>query len=366
MKSDIPVLTAKDLQVERAGVSILDIGELKVNEGEMLSLIGPNGSGKSTLLMALGHLIKNISGKVLFRGLEVGKDITPFEYRRKIGMVFQEPLLFNTTVFDNVASGLKFRGLEKGKIKRIVAENLERFRVFHLSGRSARTLSGGEAQRVSLARAFAINPEVIFLDEPFSSLDAPTKDALIEDLERNIKDLKVTVVFATHDRDEALRLSDRITVINQGKIVQAGTPEEVINYPYNEFVASFVGIETILSGTVVKNEGGILTVSISGSNIEAVGDVATGSKVKLCIKPDDIILYPVSMEAHSSARNTFTGVITRIVPSGFYQKVYINCGFPLVAYITNASAENLKISEGAKIKASFKATSLHVIRGFGK
>lgn len=361
MKNGSTILEVKNLRIERAEGVILDVSELKVTKGEVLSLIGPNGAGKSTLLMAMSYLFKNFSGRIFFRGLEVGKDLTPFEYRRQISMVFQEPLLFNTTVFENVASGLKFRGLNKKEIKKTVHENLERFGIAHLSGRSARTLSGGEAQRVSLARAFAVNPQIIFLDEPFSSLDAPTKDALISDLEANLKDLKSTAIFATHDRDEALKLSNRVIVMNQGEIVQDGTPEEVMNYPCNEFVASFVGVETILSGTVVKNEAGTLTVSVSEAHIEAVGDLAPGSKVILCIKPEDIILYPVSFDAPSSARNTFTGTVTRIVPSGFYQKVYLNCGFPLVAYITNASAKSLQISEGMTLKASFKATSVILI-----
>ncbi|MCX7966207.1 MAG: ABC transporter ATP-binding protein [Syntrophorhabdaceae bacterium] len=362
MRDHIPILEAKELIINRSGMTVLDISQLKIAEGETVSIIGPNGAGKSTLLLALSNLFKNFSGKIMFKGMEIGKDISPFEYRRNISMVFQEPLLFNTTVFENVASGLKFRKIDKKSIDKIVKENLERFSISHLKDRPARKLSGGEAQRVSLARAFAINPDILFLDEPFSSLDMPTKEALIYDLERNIKELSITTVFATHDRDEALRLSDRVIVINKGTIIQDGTPFEVMNYPCNEFVASFVGIETVLSGIVVKKEAGVLTVSVSGAHIEAAGDMDIGSKVILCIRPQDIILYPASIEAQSSARNTFMATVTRIVPSGFYQKVYLDCGFPLVAYVTDASAKVLGIVEGIKLKASFKATSAHVIK----
>ncbi|HOJ42627.1 MAG TPA: ABC transporter ATP-binding protein [Syntrophorhabdaceae bacterium] len=360
-KSDIPILRAKDVLIDRGELTILKVSELNINGGEALSIIGPNGAGKSTLLKVLSHLFKNFSGRLFFKGLEVGKDISPFEYRRKISMVFQEPLLFNTTVFENVATGLRFRRFNREEIRKIVYEHLERFGIAHLSMRSARSLSGGEAQRVSLARAFAVYPEIIFLDEPFSSLDKPTRDALIEDLERNIKDLKTTAIFATHDRDETLRLSHRVIVMDKGEIVQDGTPEEVMHYPCNEFVASFAGVETILSGIVEKNEGGVVTVSVADAHIHAIGDIAPNRKAIVCIKPEDIILYPVSERPQSSARNTFTGTITRIVPSGFYQKVYLNCGFPLVAYVTNNSAMTLGLSEGMEIKASFKATSVHVI-----
>ncbi|MCX8021525.1 MAG: ABC transporter ATP-binding protein [Syntrophorhabdaceae bacterium] len=362
MVKDRPILEAKNLRIDRMGVTTLDIPSFKVGEGEILSIIGPNGAGKSTLLMAMCHLFRQFSGIISFKGKEVGRDISPSEYRRHIGLVFQEPLLFNTSVFENVASGLKFRRIDKRNIEKIVMGNLERFGLAPLRNRPARTLSGGEAQRVSLARAFAINPDILFLDEPFSSLDAPTKDNLIYDLEKVIKDSKVTTIFATHERDEALRLSERIVVINNGRMVQDGAPEEVMNYPCNEFVASFMGVETILSGVVLKEEGGILTVSVSGLNIEAVGEAPIDSKVILCIKPEGVFLYPVSIEAQSSARNNFMGEVTRIVSSGFYQKVYLNCGFPLVAYITNASAKSLGVKEGINIRASFKATSIHVIK----
>lgn len=363
MKGDIPILMLKDIKVNRSGVNVLDISTLNIKEGEVVSLIGPNGAGKSTLLMALCFLFKDFSGSIFFKGLEVGKDIIPFEYRRYISMVFQEPLLFNLTVYENVTSGLKFRKKSQKETKETVMKALERFGISHLKDRPARRLSGGEAQRVSLARALAFSPEVLFLDEPFSSLDVPTKESIIKDLEVAIRDSKVTTIFATHDREEALRLSDRIIVINNGKIIQEGAPYEVMNYPCNEFVASFVGVETILSGTVVKNGEGILSIDVSGSIIEAVGDSAVGKGVTLCIKPEDIILYPIGQDTQSSARNTFIGRVARIVQSNFYKKVYIDCGFPLVSVITNASAASLNLSEGKKIKASFKATSVHVIKG---
>ncbi len=139
-------------------------------------------------------------------------------------MVFQEPLLFDTTVFDNVATGLKIRKEKRSAIQERVEEQLERFGIAHLSHRSARTLSGGEAQRTSLARAFAVQPEILFLDEPFASLDPPSQESLIEDLEGILRQTQTTTIFATHDRLEALRLSDRIAVMNGGKILQVGTP----------------------------------------------------------------------------------------------------------------------------------------------
>jgi len=156
------ILTARNLRVVRAGVTILDIPELMVREAEVLSLIGPNGAGKTTLLQNLCQLHKYFEGELSFKGKVIGKDYEISDYRRRVAMVFQEPLLFDTTVFKNIASGLKFRGVSKRDIERRVGENLERFGISHLRDRSARTLSGGEAQRTSLARAFTTKPEILF------------------------------------------------------------------------------------------------------------------------------------------------------------------------------------------------------------
>ena len=151
--------------------------------------------------------------------------LSVLEYRRRLAMVFQEPLLFDTTVFNNVASGLRIRGMKRSEIDGIVAEQLERFGISHLRGRSARTLSGGEAQRASLARAFATRPEILFLDEPFASVDQPSSEALIEDLQAVLRKTGTTAILATHDRMEALRLSDRIAVMKDGRILQIGSPD---------------------------------------------------------------------------------------------------------------------------------------------
>ena len=183
MNSDKTILEVKNLRVKRGGVSVLDIPYLGVPEGKVLCLIGPNGAGKSSLLLALSCLLKSFQGEIIFREKKIGSNYTVFDYRRNLAMVFQEPLLFDTTVFENVAAGLKIRSATQDEVKRVVEEYLERFGIGHLANRSARKLSGGEAQRTSLARAFAIRPEIIFLDEPFSSLDPPTRESLMGDLE---------------------------------------------------------------------------------------------------------------------------------------------------------------------------------------
>src|SRR4030042_5434812 len=281
MVEHVPILEAKNLEVERGGALLLEIPSFSIGKGEILSLIGPNGAGKTTLLQTLSYLLKPFRGEIFFRGSRIGTNHSVLEYRRKLAMVFQEPLLFDTTVFNNVASGLKIRGMKKKEMEDRVIEQLDRFGINHLSHRSEKTLSGGEAQRTSLARAFALQPEILLLDEPFASLDPPARESLVEDLERILKLTKTTALIATHDRLEALRLSDRVAVMNRGKVLQIGPPAEAMNCPVDEFVATFVGGGTILPGKVVKKNGGSFLASVSGKEIEAVGEVHLGETVIL-------------------------------------------------------------------------------------
>jgi tungstate transport system ATP-binding protein len=340
-------------------VTVLDIPALSVVQGQVLVLIGPNGAGKSTLLLTLAGLLKPARGTLLFRGERIGNG--GFDYRRHIAMVFQEPLLFDTTVFGNVAAGLKIRGVARAEIERTVPGYLDRFGIGHLAKRSARKLSGGEAQRTSLARAFVTKPEVVFLDEPFSALDPPTREALIGDLERILRETHTTAVASTHDQTEALRLADRLAVMNEGKIVQIGPAAEVINRPADGFVASFVGVETVLPGRVLRTFDGVFTAAVGGGEIQAVGHARAGDAVLCCIRPEHVTLSTNAPFPGSSARNVFSGTIRKITPLGLFHRVHLDCGFDLVAYVTRQSLEELSLAEGGKVTASFKATAVHII-----
>jgi tungstate transport system ATP-binding protein len=365
MVEHVPILEVKNLEVNRGGAILIQVPSFFIQEGEIFSLIGPNGAGKTTLLQTLSYLLKPFRGEIFFRGNRIGTNHSVLEYRRKLAMVFQEPLLFDTTVFNNVASGLKIRGVKRNEIRERVIEQLSRFGIGHLSDRSAKTLSGGEAQRTSLARAFALQPEILLLDEPFSSLDLPTRDSLIEDLEHILQQTRTTAIFATHDRLEALRLSDRMAVMNGGQIIQIGSPEEIANYPVNELVASFMGVETILTGKVIRRDGGTFIVSVEGQKIEAIGDARLGENMVLCIRPENVTLSTHFSREPISARNVFPGRIVRIIPLGFYQKVQLDCRFPLVAYVTNRSLEELSLVEGKEVMAFFKVTAITVIKKAG-
>lgn len=357
-----PILTVSGLKVSRGGVPVLDIPELSVQPGEFLSLIGPNGTGKSTLLLSLAGLLKRHSGEIRFHGKAVEDGPGLLDYRRRLAMVFQEPLLFDATVYENVASGMKLRGKARSEIKPVVEENLSLFGIAHLSSRSASKISGGEAQRTSLARAFATNPEMVFLDEPFASLDPPTKEAVIEDLGRVLRTRRTTALMATHDRMDALRLSNSIAVMDGGAIVQIGPPSDVMHYPVNEIVASFVGIETILQGRVIGTTDGVLQVNINGKDVACTGEFAPNERVTCFIRPEHVTLFPDIYQPVSSARNIYSGTITKVQPIGLLYRVGIDCGFPLSAHVTRQAMEDLRLDPGVRVKAEFKATAVHVIR----
>ncbi|NTV59473.1 MAG: ABC transporter ATP-binding protein [Deltaproteobacteria bacterium] len=356
-----PVFEVRSLQVIRGGSLILNIPSLVVTEGEILVLIGPNGAGKSTLLQTLSAVAKPSRGEIFFRGQKIGADIPLLQYRRKLAMVLQEPLLFDTTVYNNVASGLKIRGMKRNEIEPIVAKALERFGIAHLKDRSARTLSGGEARRASIARAFATNPEVLLLDEPFSALDPIMRETLIEDLEKVLRETRITTIFVTHDRMEAIRLATRLGVMNAGEILQTGSPDDVMNHPANEFVASLVGVENLLHGRVIKKNERSFVASVSGQDIEAMGPMQLEDPVILCIRPENVMLSGSVPGNGAGAVNTFPAHVVRVTPMGPYQKVQLNCGFQLVTYITSHALSALSIKQGTEALASFDANTVHVI-----
>jgi len=236
-----------DLSVRRGKVVALQLDRLQIREGEVLAIVGPNGAGKSTLLLALARLLKLEAGDILFNGQPVRSEPDKV-YRRRIALVMQDPLLFDTSVFDNVAAGLRFRGVSKAEIRRRVPLWLERLGVAHLTGRRAGQLSGGEAQRVSLARAMVLEPQLLLLDEPFSALDPPTCGRLLDDLGALLKNTATTTIFVTHDLFEAEQLATRIAIILENRLRQVGSPQEVFEGPVTVDVAQFLSHRASTNG----------------------------------------------------------------------------------------------------------------------
>ena len=229
----------RDLLVKRGDHPALQLDSLMIQESEVLAVVGPNGAGKSTLLLTLARLLKPEQGQILFNDQQATVE-SDTVYRRRIALVMQDPLLFDTSVFDNVASGLRFRGIAKEEIRQRVPLWLERLGVAHLSKRRAGQLSGGEAQRVSLARALVLEPQLLLLDEPFSALDPPTRSRLLEDLGILLDETATTTVFVTHDLDEAAQLADRMAVIVGNRLRQSGRPDDIFAVPVDEDVAQFL------------------------------------------------------------------------------------------------------------------------------
>ncbi len=355
-----PKMGVRGILVERAGHRILFVEELDVSPGEVLAVVGPNGAGKSTLIHVLALLERPSAGEVLFDGRPVRGDL--LSYRRRMAVVFQEPLLLDATVESNIGSGLALRGVPRAERAHRVRRWLERFGIAALARRSAHTLSGGEAQRTSLARALALEPEVLLLDEPFAALDEPTRQALIDDLDRALGETATTVVFVSHDRAEALRLGDRVAVIIGGRIRQVGPPSQVFAAPADEEVAAFLGVETIVPGRIHAVEEGLAVVEVAGCRVEAASALQMDGEVLLCLRPEDIVLSPAEdRPTASSARNRLPSVVRRVVRAGAQARVELDAGFPLVALITKQSLEELSLEAGSRVVASFKATAVHLI-----
>jgi ABC-type sugar transport system ATPase subunit len=233
------MIEIRNLLIQRGGRNILEIDTLDLARGETLTVVGPNGSGKSTLLLALAHLLKPARGYIKFDGKSVNQ-WNDLEYRRKISFVFQAPLLMDMSVEQNVALGLKFRGVEKEETQERVGKWIKALGIESLSKRRASQLSGGEAQRVSLARAFVLEPELLLLDEPFAALDPPTHAKLLEDLSNILKQDHRTAVFVTHNLNEAGKLGHRIAVVIGGMLRQVGTAKQIKSHPADETVRAFL------------------------------------------------------------------------------------------------------------------------------
>ena len=285
-------LDARNLVVTRGGARVLDIPAFQIRRGEIVSLIGPNGAGKSTLLLALAQLLPLSAGEVRFEGRRLGAELPAAQFRRRIAMVFQEPLLLNESVYENAATGLRLRGLSRRAIESRVMPWLVRLGIAPLAHRSARTLSGGEAQRTSLARALALNPDLLFLDEPFAALDAPSRVALAHELSGILDETRVSTLFVTHDQMEAYTLSRRIAVMLNGRIAQFDARDEVLRAPRSRAVAELMGVTNFLEGTVLGVEGADLLVDWRGITVRAPrADFAVGARVTLCIRPEEIWIW---------------------------------------------------------------------------
>ncbi|GAB2570341.1 ABC transporter ATP-binding protein [Leucobacter ruminantium] len=230
-------------------VAVKDL-DIEIAAGEFFSMLGPSGSGKTTVLRMIAGFEQPTSGRILLHGTDV-TDAAPFD--REVNTVFQDYALFpHLTIAENVAYGLKVRGLSKAERSRLVGEALEQVRLSHVADRRPSQLSGGQRQRIALARALILRPKVLLLDEPLGALDKQLREQMQFELKQIQREVGITFVFVTHDQEEALTLSDRVAVFNDGKIEQVGSPREVYEFPQTEFVAGFLGVTNLLSGEAAE------------------------------------------------------------------------------------------------------------------
>ncbi|MFB3161210.1 ATP-binding cassette domain-containing protein [Neobacillus sp. 179-J 1A1 HS] len=226
-----PLIELKNITYQAHNKNILSIPDFQIQDGDFLGIMGPNGAGKSTLLKVMALLDSPNRGEILYRGQEIANGIPSLDLRRKFSVALQQSLLLEGTVYQNIAIGLKLRKVPKSVIKEKVNVWMEQFQISHLAKKNAHFLSGGEAQRVNLARAMIVEPEILFLDEPFSALDFPTKIKLMDDFKAIINSAGTTTVFVSHDLMEINYLTNHLAIIVNGEVKQYGPTQSVLEHP---------------------------------------------------------------------------------------------------------------------------------------
>lgn len=347
------MMVIKNLKVD-LGDFLLNNISFDIQSGEYFIILGPTGAGKTVLLEAIAGLYPVLEGEVWVEGREIAS-LNP--EKRRIGIVYQDYSLFpHLSVEENIAFGLKLRKCPKAAIKEKVNVIAEIVGVTHLLERKPQTLSGGEQQKVALARALVTEPEVLLLDEPLSALDPETKEMMQQELREVHRRTKVTIIHVTHDFEEAIALGHRVAVLNNGCIAQIGAPEEILRQPNSEFIAHFALSRNIFTGEAEEGEDGHACVDVGGIKLRVITE--SRSKVRLSLRPEDIIISKEPL--HSTARNCFQGVVSDIAYRGAVVYVTVNVPPNFICLITRQSFEELELRKGVRVWITFKASAVHV------
>ncbi|HIE19054.1 TPA: ABC transporter ATP-binding protein [Candidatus Bathyarchaeota archaeon] len=338
------------------GILALDHVNLNVNRGDILAVLGPNGAGKTTLLKIMAGIEKPTDGEIYYKGRRMNDYYSVF-IRQRCTMVFQKTTVFNTNVYKNVAYGLKIRGLPKDKIDAKVHEALKLVKLEGYEKRLAKRLSGGEQQRISLARALVLEPEILLLDEPTANLD-PKTTSIIEEVIRHInKESETTIVIATHNIFQVGNIARNIALMLNGKIGEIGTVEEIFYRP-SARLASFARLENVFFGTAKTSSDGTSVIDVGdGVHIEAA--FSKEGRVAVFIRPEDII---VSMNPlKSSARNVFKGKVMEVLDLGSVVKMKIDVGKVFTVQITKRSFKEMDLNIGSSVFIAYKASSVSLV-----
>jgi tungstate transport system ATP-binding protein len=331
-----------------------------IPDGEIFGLIGPSGSGKSTLLRLLDLIELPTEGTLSVFGEDALSPDARFHLRRRMAMLYQKPIIFNRTVYDNIALGMKYRKESEATIGRRVKDALREIGLSDYSRRSARTLSGGEAQRVALARAIVTDPEILYLDEPTANLDPPSAEKIEEIIMRLNREMGMTIFVSTHDMLQGQRLAGRIGVMMEGRLPQIGTTLEIFHRPATKNIARFVQVDNIFPGTVTACQSGEASIEVSGIIFRAISPIHPGKGASILFRAEDVTIG-IGEGPMTSARNVYPGRIKRMIPSGPFVHVIIDCGIDVTALVTIRSAEDLALAIGKEVWISVKATAIHVL-----
>lgn len=344
MKNNI-IVSLQDISVEYDGETVLEHFNLDIENEEFITFLGPSGCGKTTTLRTIGGFVQPAAGDVFFDGKRIN-ELPPYE--RHVNTVFQRYALFpHLNVFENIAFGLRLKKMEEDQIRKKVEAMLKLVNLSGYENRNINQLSGGQQQRVAIARALINEPKVLLLDEPLGALDLKLRKEMQIELKKIQQALKITFVYVTHDQEEALTMSDRVIVMKDGKIQQAGTPQDIYNEPVNAFVADFIGESNIISGVMHRD----FLVEFAGVKFECEDKgFEPMEAVDVVIRPEDIDVVPVE-------EGKITGRVTDVIFKGVHYEITVNGhGFDWLIHSTDSQ------EVGAMIGMTLTPNDIHVMK----
>ena len=308
------IVELKNIALSFDGEKILDGINLDIKDKEFITFLGPSGCGKTTTLRIIAGFLEPDEGDVIFENNKING--VP-AYKRQVNTIFQRYALFpHLNVYENIAFGLRVKKMKEKEIKEKVEEMLKLVNLTGLEKRSIDKLSGGQQQRVAIARAIANHPKVLLLDEPLAALDLKLRKDMQKELKKIQQQLGITFIFVTHDQEEALTMSDRVVVMDAGKIQQIGTPQDIYNEPVNAFVADFIGESNILDGKMLKD----YLVEFSGTEFECLDKGFEAEElVDVVVRPEDVDIVPVE-------KGQLTGIVTSVAFLGVHYEIIVDIG----------------------------------------
>lgn len=347
------MIQVRDLCVE-LGDFTLKSANLDINQGEYFIILGPTGAGKTVLLESIAGLYTPDSGQIFLDG----RDVTKMDPdKRGVSIVYQDQALFpHISVRENIIFGLKLRKKTPVEIQETLDWLVDLLGISHLLHREPDTLSGGERQKVALARALSIRPKLLLLDEPLSALDPESRENVQRELRRIHDQMPVTTVHVTHDFEEAIALADRIAVFGDGRIQQVGTSAEIFRQPNSEFVARFAMSRNIFSGNVVDGADGSAVFDTGDVRFDVVADIRGVAHASL--RPEDILVSHAPFP--SSARNSYEGTITAVTDKGSVLYMTVSLPEDFICLVTRNSFEAMGLGEGQQVYITFKASAVHI------